>query len=235
MAATIEVSCPKCKKALNLPAELKGKKIRCKECGTIFPVGTSAPAPAAKAAGKPASEEDNEPASYGFVEEPKPETKAKADARIKSAAPPPKQGVFGAANPYGVTESDLTARCPHCAKEMDSEDAIICLHCGYNTRTREKPQVKVVFEITPMDRFWWLLPGIINVFLIFFVIWLAYFFCYGLDDTWQAMDDFTDTPTLSRGLRVWFVFGSLFAIYKCTRYAIKRLILQPTPPEEEKK
>lgn len=38
MAATITVSCPKCKKTLKVPTKLKGKKIRCKGCGQTFPV-----------------------------------------------------------------------------------------------------------------------------------------------------------------------------------------------------
>jgi hypothetical protein len=252
MAGTIDVSCPKCKKALRLPEELKGKKIRCKECGTIFPVGASAAAKPAGAAPKPKPaaaapakakaaaaakpQEPEESAGYGFLED---DGQAKAEEKTKPAAPPPVQpkpkGPVDESNPYGVTDTELTARCPHCAKEMESEDAIICLHCGYNTRTRMKAEMKVTYDTTGGDRFWWLLPGIINVLLIFFVIWLGYFFWFGLEETWQGVDDFTDTPTLSKGVRVWFEFGCAFAIYKCTRFAISRLILNPTPPEVEKK
>src|SRR3954468_11336503 len=35
-------------------------------------------------------------------------------------------------NPYGVTETSLAPRCPHCAYELDPPDARICLHCGYD-------------------------------------------------------------------------------------------------------
>ena len=41
-------------------------------------------------------------------------------------------------NPYIVNTTNLAARCPFCAKEMADQNAIICLHCGYNTLTREK-------------------------------------------------------------------------------------------------
>src|SRR5437016_13861620 len=38
-------------------------------------------------------------------------------------------------NPYGVTTLDLSPRCPNCANELTSADALTCLHCGYNTQT----------------------------------------------------------------------------------------------------
>src|SRR5947207_737731 len=60
----------------------------------------------------------------------------------QAEAPQPKPAAVAAANarapddeanPYGITTIDLSARCPNCANKMESEDAIICLHCGYNT------------------------------------------------------------------------------------------------------
>jgi predicted Zn finger-like uncharacterized protein len=38
--ATMITSCPECKKQIKVPAEIAGKKIKCKACGTIF-VATS--------------------------------------------------------------------------------------------------------------------------------------------------------------------------------------------------
>ena len=52
------------------------------------------------------------------------------------------------ANPYGVTALDTAPRCPDCANEMESEDAIICLHCGYNSRTRVKIEARAVDDVT---------------------------------------------------------------------------------------
>lgn len=37
MADTFTVGCPKCKRTSKAPTSLKGKKIRCKGCGQIFP------------------------------------------------------------------------------------------------------------------------------------------------------------------------------------------------------
>lgn len=237
MAATISISCPQCKKQLSVPETLKGKKIRCKECANVFLVQPPSKAavkaaPAAKAATKKTEEE---PAAYGFLSD--------DAAPAPAPAPPPKPvapkakksaGDEEESNPYGVTDVELAARCPHCAKEMESADAIICLHCGYNTQTRKKAEIKRVYDITQQDKMMWMLPGILNIFLILFLIGLDIFFVYGLDKTWDWLDEAT-TPALSKGIRTWFVGGSMFAMYKCGRFAVQRLILTPAPPEEELK
>jgi ribosomal protein S27E len=243
MAATISISCPKCKKQLNLPETLKGKKIRCKDCGTVFAVeptgGKAAPKPAAGAKAAAKKDDDEDGGNYGFMSE---EASA-APAPVAPKPPPPPPPTKGkkskdededGSNPYGVTDVDIAARCPHCAKEMESEDAVVCLHCGYNTQTRKKPEFKRVYDPTAQDKMLWILPGIVNIFLIFFLIGLDIFFLYGLDSTWKWMDEET-TEALSKGIRTWFVGGSLFAIYKCGRFAVNRLIIQPVPPEEELK
>ena len=33
-------------------------------------------------------------------------------------------------NPYGMTFEKLGNRCPDCANELESEEAVVCLHCG---------------------------------------------------------------------------------------------------------
>src|SRR5437763_110466 len=66
-----------------------------------------------------------------------------APARSTAKAPPPRPKSGDEEddpNPYDVTDLDLTPRCPHCAGEMESRDAVVCLHCGYNVQTREKAQ-----------------------------------------------------------------------------------------------
>jgi DNA-directed RNA polymerase subunit RPC12/RpoP len=237
MPATISISCPECKKQLNLPETLKGKKIRCKDCGTVFPV-TPAPAAAKPAAPFKAAakmEEDEDAGSYGFASE---DSAASKPADQPPPKPPPaaKKGDDDdeGSNPYGVTETSIAARCPHCAKKMESEDAIVCLHCGYNTQTRKRADTKYVYEITPQDRTMWLLPGVLNVLAILFLIGLDIFFVFGLSQTWKNIDEWTESKALSNGLCLWFVVGSMFAMWKCGRFAFTRLILHPTPPEVEK-
>ena len=50
MPATLDLACPKCGKKLKVPAELEGKKVKCKDCQSVFAVT----APKAKSA-KPAT------------------------------------------------------------------------------------------------------------------------------------------------------------------------------------
>ena len=48
------------------------------------------------------------------------------------------------ASPYGITEDTFTPRCPQCANEMESREAVVCLYCGYNTvmRTQKRARAK---------------------------------------------------------------------------------------------
>src|SRR5690242_88657 len=50
-----------------------------------------------------------------------------------------------------ISEGDDIPRCPHCAKELDPPDAIVCIHCGFNNRTREKAETKKVWAPTFED------------------------------------------------------------------------------------
>jgi uncharacterized protein YbaR (Trm112 family) len=239
MAATILVHCPQCKKPLNLPETLAGKKIRCKDCGTVFPVvKEAAPKPVAAPA-KAAAEEEEGVGTYGFAAADQP-TPVPAPAPPPPPPPPPaaargrkgKKDDEDDPNPYGVTDVDLAPRCPHCAKEMESAEAIICLHCGYNTHSRKKADTKRIIDTTGQDQFMWLLPGILCIFGILFVVGFDVFFLFGLRGTWNYLSEEV-LHSLSVGIRVWVVGASLFVIYKCGKFAVKRLILHPVPPEEE--
>src|SRR5262249_620364 len=129
------------------------KKIRCKACGHTFTA-------------KKLGSEDEDAAVKG-------KTKG---AGSKSPHPD-----FEADNnPYAVVDMGMTYRCPHCAAEMESEDARICLHCGYDTQASERHETKMTYETTGMDYFIWLLPGIACAitalaligFIVFLVVWL---------------------------------------------------------------
>jgi DNA-directed RNA polymerase subunit RPC12/RpoP len=266
MSATISFPCPECKAQLRGPAELQGKKARCKRCGHTFvlkaagstPKGTPAsranvaskpgapagkPRPPAKPPAKPTpprkspADSDGGPAMYGFVEE----SEGSAPAESSAPAPPPTSSQGGRRyegidhNPYAVTELDLAPRCPFCAKEMESEDAIICLHCGYNTQTRTHGKTVRTFANTPMDRFKWLLPGILCVVAI---LGLVGCICY----LWLGLPN-PDDPKEKEGLgaywirpaQVWGTVFCLFLMFGAAWFAVYRLIIHPTPPEVEKK
>src|ERR1043165_3876088 len=99
MAAGISVTCPKCGKKVTVKAELEGKKIRCKDCKTVYPVKASADKKSAPTKGK---------------------NKSKPAAATSSTSSDDED-----ANPYGITAHEESYRCPVCANEMDSPDAII--------------------------------------------------------------------------------------------------------------
>jgi predicted Zn finger-like uncharacterized protein len=206
MAAAVFLSCPECDTKIKVRAELQGKRVRCKSCGHTF----VAPL-AAKRGGDPTG------------------IKAKTAPR-PARHPEDEEG----ANPYQVTNLDLTPRCPHCAKEMESADAIVCIHCGYNTVTREAVRTKKTLETTGEDKFMWLLPGILCVLAIFFSIGFYVFFLFGLQGVWDTFSEEWDLPTFALGIKVWMGIILLFIDFFAGRFAVRRLILNPTPPEIEK-
>lgn len=224
MAAVIVIECPKCGKQLKAPPELQGKKIRCKDCGTAFPVQAKSEAKG----------EEKKAETFAFKEDDGPKAPPKKPAPPPKA--PPKKPVDDddeeGSNPYGVTDEKLIARCPNCAKEMDSEDAIICLHCGYNTRSRRRAETKRVLEITSQDRIQWMMPAVACIIGILVLVGLNVFLWFGLQGMWQTWDEAT-TPSLSRGLRTWISAFSLWGCYAAGKFAFRRLVLQPAPPEEE--
>jgi DNA-directed RNA polymerase subunit RPC12/RpoP len=208
MSTTLAIACPECDKQLNIRAELEGKKVRCKDCGHTFIVK----APPVK----------------------------KPPAPKKTAPPPPKQGKEAAEdeydnpNPYGVTAMELGHRCPHCAEEFESEDAIICVNCGYNIETREHLKTVKTFEKTGGDQFMWLLPGILSVVAIFVLIGVDIIWCFFLPD-WVEDTGFPFEYLGYAPVVLWAVIASLFLMFFAGRFAVKRLIINPTAPEVEKR
>jgi DNA-directed RNA polymerase subunit RPC12/RpoP len=213
MADTITVTCPECEKAMKAPADAQGKKVRCKACGHTFVIkGGKKDKPAA----------DKPP--------------GKAAAAKPAPKPAPKKGAADDddeddGNPYGLTSTEKGHRCPECANEMESEDAVVCLHCGYNTLTRQRHQTRKVHDTTGSDQFIWLLPGILCVITIIILIAL---------DIWYAMQikglvkDAWYEFIGSGACTLWFIIISLFGMFFAGRFAVKRLILHPMPPEIEK-
>lgn len=223
MAATVTLTCPECDKQIKAPAAVLGKKIRCKDCGATF------------AATAPEDEEDQG----------KSKTPAKKPVKGPGKPPPPKKGAPAKpakagksgedddANPYGVTTDNLANRCPDCANEMESEDAVVCLHCGYNTMTRTKARTRKVQEQTGGDIFLWLLPGIACVIVILILLTFDIVYCVMIErwidpDAWYSF-------LASLGTKIWLVVPSLFFVFFLGRFAVKRLIIDNKPPEVEEK
>lgn len=221
MAGSIPITCPACGNESKGPAEVLGKKVRCKGCGEIFV--------AARAAGPPAKPR---PAA-GKVPAGKPPVKPKPGKAAAKQPPAPRDdNLDDDGNPYGVTTLDLTPRCPNCANEMESAEAIICLHCGYNTRTRLQAQTRKIHDTTTGDWFFWLLPGIACLLAVILLIVADVLYCLKIDDL--AKDAWYEFIS-SQGVKMWFVIVSLFFIWLAGKFAVRRLIFNPRPPEYEKK
>jgi hypothetical protein len=217
MPATITITCPECGNKSKGPEDLVGKKVRCKECGATFPVKGP------KAAAKPAAK--SAPAKPGA----KP---AAGKPRDVKPNPPDEEDEDGEAKPYGVSTLDLTPRCPNCAYELESEDAVVCLHCGYNTQTRQQFRTRKVQDITFGDRFKWLLPGILCVLAILLLIGGDIFYVMKMQDL--VADEWYDFLG-GTAWKLWVVIFSLFGMFFAGRYAFIRLVLDNRPPEVEKR
>jgi ribosomal protein S27E len=204
MPATISISCPKCKKSITVPEELKGKKIKCKGCGEVLslPGGPPEKGDPRKPANAPADGKQGDDEEWGIVKA------------------------------YGVTKESDLPRCPFCAWELESDTAVVCLHCGYNLQTRERLQEKVLQPVTGGDYFLWLLPGMICVAVALFFVGLIVVLWTGVPDLSFIGMRWVQEMQWTR------VYGSVlcgFAIWFSGFFAVRRLILRPHPPEKEKK
>jgi DNA-directed RNA polymerase subunit M/transcription elongation factor TFIIS len=135
---------------------------------------------------------------------------------------------------YGVTHEYMGARCPYCANAMDSDDAIICLHCGYNTQTRQFVKTRKVVDQTGMDIFLWLLPGILCALVAIGMIVFDILYCVFIDD-WIDGETWYGSMLVWKGTKIWLCVISDYFIYLAAKFAVKRLAIDNKPPEIEEK
>jgi len=213
MAAQILITCPECKKQLKGPADLQGKRVRCKACGKTFAVRSSAP-------GKSAAPQKNAAAGQSSTAKTAQPESARAEEEV-------------AKNPYQLIDIQPSNRCPQCAAEFDSPDAVICLNCGYNTQTRQRVTTVRAYAHTPLDWAIWLAPGILCAlaalaFLgLLTFIWIPAGMVAMYGDTWWG---FQWGPVQ--------IYGSVvacFVVWFTARYAYVRLGRNYRPPEKIKK
>lgn len=151
-----------------------------------------------------------------------------------AAKPAAKASGMDEVESYGIAadKDEGVARCPHCAKELDKPDAVICLECGYNLQTRQRVATVKVEETTGGDRLMWLLPGFLCLAGIFLLIGFDLFYCLKLPGMLVKSDWSFITYG---GIRLWVVIFSIFIMLVLGRFAFRRLVLNPTPPEQERR
>ena len=219
MSDMLDVSCPNCDKELKVPFEFAGKRVKCKGCEEVFTI---------KAAGKPkppAKKPDPKP-------EPKPPVAEDDDDDD------------GPARSMGITKEDDVPRCPHCVKELDPPDAVVCLHCGFNNQTRIKAATQKVIAADATQWATHLAPGIIALIIVIAIVSLDAY-CWVHMRGWlegSALE--LDEKDLSNRKKMVIPPGAFIAfilvfsamiVLPATRFFIRRLVFNYKPEDNVKK
>ena len=185
----LDVSCPNCQKGLRVPAAAVGKRIKCTACSQVFTVpggGDGGPKPA-----KPTAK----PAAAKPAAKPAPAKPAAAKPRLVEDEPEkptqPARSPFAEEEDDGITKYDVTKddldvpRCPFCAKELESEEAQVCLNCGYDMRVRKRHASRKTYKTTGGDVVMWWLPAVIWFGVLSGMIGLLIWMCFELGNWWR--------------------------------------------------
>jgi hypothetical protein len=177
---------------------------------------------------------------YAFA----PEEEAKPDPAKAPAGAKPSGTTTGAGGakfddgtnvPYELEFFSLAPRCPYCAGELESEETVVCLNCGYNRQTRIRPDLKRTIAITSADRFKWRFPAGLCIVGCVALIGLIVYLWLILDAKVSASPIAPPEEAEDAGwvfpLRCWGSIFSLFAIWFMGKFAFYRLIQHPQPPE----
>jgi hypothetical protein len=127
---------------------------------------------------------------------------------------------------YGMTIEKEKPRCPHCAWELEYESDVVCLHCGYNLMTRERLQQRILEPHTGGDYFLWWLPAVLCLLLALGTV-------FGVVAAWLWLDFGFGYPW-DFALNVYISVMGAGIVYFTGKFALKRMIFHPTPPEREK-
>jgi len=161
-----------------------------------------------------------------------PNEEAQAPTTTKPAPPakidiePPKDD-----DAYGVGRIDLAPRCPHCAKEMVSADAVICIYCGYNTLTRVHGETKKLIAVSPREHLMYLLPSLSAAGAFVFCVILLIFYSTVLT---KALEGTGWSWITHEMLRMWGTIVMLGLLWALGTFAFNTLALKPKPPDVEK-
>lgn len=226
MATTILIVCPKCGKQVKAPENVLGKKVRCKFCQATFVASTGGGKTAPARPPAEPRDEKKPPAGKGASKPPADQGASKPDRfRLDDDDDDP--------NPYILQDVSLAPRCPFCANEVE-EGQVICLHCGYNMRTREMAKTRKVYDQTFKDYFFWLLPGIACALSVFSLIGFNAWYLAKINDLVDENSSFFVWIWSVGGIKLWVVIMSIGLVWLAGKFAVKRLIFHPRPPEIEK-
>lgn len=151
----IPIRC-KCGKQFSAPDKLAGKRVKCPGCETPLAIPSAAP-PAPTAGGSDAKiltrctcgNSFQAPAKFAgkMVRCPGCKEPLRVPAGKAPDQPLPDQmdlaGVGSLLDEVGFQRSAASHRCPECREDL-GEDAILCIHCGYNLESGKKMTTKVV-------------------------------------------------------------------------------------------
>src|SRR5262249_11108546 len=151
--------------------------------------------------------------------------KAEKPAKGKEAAPAAAQADADEdANPYKMTDTSLLPRCAYCAKEMESEEQVVCLNCGYNHRTRGRIQTEKTYNPTGGEWFVHLLPGFLCAIVVLLMI-LTIVDCFLSRAEKEAAWEEATVNQYRLYFVIWRAVIAAFIGFVAARFAIKRLIL----------
>jgi hypothetical protein len=215
MAAPI-ITCPACTKKFKGKEGIEGKRIKCPLCSTPFVVPADGGAQVKAGPGKEGSFQLKQQAEAA---------PAQGHQRVVWT----KEDEDG--TPYQMGEFDESPRCPNCAKLLEHAKAVICLHCGYNTQTREWGQTVRAMSVTGGQHFVHLLPGFFFLFMLLLLIVGILFFSINLPPiiagTWASFLD-------HESMRMWIILVAMAAMWAFGTLAFRRLVLYPKPKEKQK-
>ena len=214
MSSPIEMKCPKCAKALRIPPSVFGKKIKCKHCEHAFVV--QPPESGAKPSSAPAA------AGRPFLDDDDDDGPSRIEV---------------------MREGDDIPRCPHCAKELEPPDAVVCVHCGFNNVTRAKAETRKVWAPSIEDWIKHLWPGITALGIV--IGWIVFDII-----SLQRMREWMEGSFLemeekdAAGKKRYFVapgffiaviwMASLVVSVPAGKFAYRRLVKEFRPPERVK-
>jgi hypothetical protein len=146
------------------------------------------------------------------------------------------------ANPYTAIRESDAPRCPHCAKDMDPPDAMICLHCGYDLRERRRKESRAVIEHTFFDYVMHHIGAVVLVFVIAALI-TGSIICWLNMSSWLE-GSFLETgekdPTTQKAtfyvkpwcFSLWIFMTVVWISWKCGKFCFRRFFIDYRPPEK---